>query len=80
MWRRDDDSEKVFDRLPSLGPSLARSVAVVGDVGRSGEMECICHPRESERLRDVRGHPLSTYAPRGRGGGGPKAYVVREVA
>ena len=28
----------------------------------------------------VRDHPLSTYAPRGRGGGYPKAYVVREVA
>ena len=28
----------------------------------------------------LRGHPLSTYAPRGREGGGPKAYVVREVA
>ena len=27
----------------------------------------------------IRGHPLSTYAPRGRGGGGPKAYVVKEV-
>ena len=28
----------------------------------------------------IRDHPLSTYAPRGRGGGYPKAYVVREVA
>ena len=26
------------------------------------------------------GHPLSTYARRGRGGGDPKAYVVSEVA
>ena len=31
-------------------------------------------------ITSVRGHPLSTYAPRGRGGGYPKAYVVREVA
>ena len=29
---------------------------------------------------EVRGHPLSTYALRGRGGGAPKAYVVSEVA
>ena len=28
----------------------------------------------------VRGLPLRTYAPRGRGGGDPKAYVVSEVA
>ena len=28
----------------------------------------------------LRGLPLSTYAPRGRGGGGQNAYVVREVA
>ena len=34
----------------------------------------------SRIVKRVRGHPLSTYAPRGRGGGGPKAYVVREVA
>ena len=26
MWRRDDDSEKVFDRLPSLGRSPSRSL------------------------------------------------------
>ena len=32
------------------------------------------------RVFVVREHPLSTYAPRGRGGGDPKAYVVSEVA
>ena len=31
-------------------------------------------------LRRARKALLSTYSPRGRGGGAPKAYVVREVA
>ena len=37
-------------------------------------------PNLSLFMFGVWGHPLSTYTPRGRGGGGPKAYVVREVA
>ena len=35
---------------------------------------------EGPKCDIVREHPLSTYAQRGRGGGAPKAYVVREVA
>ena len=57
MWRRDDDSKKVFDRLlPLLGYSLGPSLDPSRwSVARSGEMECVCHPRASERLRDVQG-------------------------